>query len=110
MITQAAIEAAALVLAAVEGEPDEADRALADDVLRAAAPHIAAECERARQLAIDAGARWLHDADCNDGDTGTCGRWRAGSDTSSQFHGFHEGHVEYYRDRARGVLEAAGAV
>lgn len=39
----AALEAAAQVLAAVEGKPDDADRALADDVLRVVRPHLAAE-------------------------------------------------------------------
>jgi hypothetical protein len=61
-----------------------------------------------RQAAIGAAALVLHDDECGDGETtATCPRWRSGSDPQSRFHAHHAGHVEYYRDRARAVLDAA---
>ena len=57
--------------------------------------------------AVDAAARWLHDEECNDGETDTCGRWICGSDPQNQFHSPHARHVEFYRERASAVLYAA---
>jgi hypothetical protein len=57
--------------------------------------------------AIAAAAGALHEADCNDGDAQTCGRWRCGSDPASRFHSLHVRHVGYYRERAATVLDAA---
>lgn len=54
--------------------------------------------------AVTAAAEFIHDEECNGGDIRTCGRWKAGS-TSERSH--HAGHVEFYRDRARALLEAA---
>ena len=61
------------------------------------------------QDAIDAVALRLHDETC-DRDADLCGRWKAGSDPASRFHQPHVGHVEFYRERARELLEAAEAV
>lgn len=57
--------------------------------------------------AITAAAVWLHDEDCNDGDTTTCGRWNSPSRP-----GMYQAqkHIDYYRDKARGILEAAAPV
>jgi hypothetical protein len=60
--------------------------------------------------AITAAAEYLHDDECNDGDTQTCGRWRCGSDPANQFHALHVAHVGYYRERAAAVLAAASPV
>jgi hypothetical protein len=60
--------------------------------------------------AITAAAEYLHDDECNDGDMQTCGRWRCGSDPANQFHALHVQHVEYYRERATAVLDAASPV
>lgn len=56
----------------------------------------------------EAAARWLHDEQCNDGDTRTCGRWVAGSNAGNKFYGLHWQHVKFYRDMALGMLRAAG--
>jgi hypothetical protein len=58
--------------------------------------------------AVTAAAVYLHDEDCDDGDTQTCGRWRCGSDPQSRHHSLHARHVEYYRSKAAAIL-AAGA-
>jgi len=57
--------------------------------------------------AVTAAATYLHDEECNDGDTQTCGRWRCGSDPENRYHSLHARHVEYYRARAASVLGAA---
>ena len=59
------------------------------------------------EQAVTAAAEYLHDDECNDGDTQTCGRWRCGSDPENRFHSPHARHIEYYRDRARAILAAA---
>jgi hypothetical protein len=56
--------------------------------------------------AVTAAAVALHDEDCDDGDTSTCGRWN-----SSAPGGYDpRRHTGYYEDRARKVLEAAAPV
>jgi len=57
--------------------------------------------------AVTAAAGYLHDVGCDDGNTKTCGRWRCGSDPASKFHSLHARHVEYYREKATALLEAA---
>jgi hypothetical protein len=57
--------------------------------------------------AITAAARALHDDECCDGTTETCGRWLSGSDRKSRHHELHVGHVRYYHDHARPLVEAA---
>lgn len=59
--------------------------------------------------AVTAAAVYLHDDECNDGDTQTCGRWRCGIEPANQFHSLHARHVEYYRDRAAAVLGQGAA-
>jgi hypothetical protein len=55
------------------------------------------------QEAVAAAAASLHDEDCDDGDTSTCGRWN-----SSVPGGYDpRRHIGYYEDRARKVLNAA---
>jgi hypothetical protein len=57
--------------------------------------------------AVTAAAVFIHDDECNDGDTETCGRWRCGSDPTSKFHSLHERHVEFYQARAQAILATA---
>lgn len=57
--------------------------------------------------AITVAAVFIHDEECCDGDTKTCGRWRCGSDAENRFHSLHVRHVEFYRDKAQGILKAA---
>ena len=56
--------------------------------------------------AVEAAAAVLHDEAC-DRDAKDCGRWKCGMDPSDRHHALHAGHVEFYRQRAREVLEAA---
>lgn len=60
--------------------------------------------------AVMAGAKWLHDYECNDGlaeEAPLCGRWKAGINPGSQFYKLHAPHIDYYYNLAQGVLEAA---
>jgi hypothetical protein len=60
--------------------------------------------------AIEAVAVVLHDAGCDDDDTGSCQRWKCGSDPANRFHAHHVGHVDFYRRKALEALEAAAPV
>lgn len=60
-----------------------------------------------RPEVVTAAAEALHDIDCNDGEIDTCGRWLSGSNPASRFHSLHVQHINYYRDRAAAMLEAA---
>ncbi len=43
-------------------------------------------------------AKFIHDEECNDGDTETCGRWRSPA---------HVRHIEFYRQKAQAILVTA---
>ena len=57
------------------------------------------------ELAVTLADVALHDEDCDDGDTGTCGRWNASIPGGYD----RRRHVGYYEDRARKALEVAAA-